>query len=98
MTKIINIKQVEKVGELSKLKLTEAEKKKLLELFTETLDYIDVLDELSLKKVTETYQITGLVNVFLQEGSATTLSQKEVLSNAKEVVKNLFATAQVLER
>lgn len=98
MAKIINIKQVEKVGELSKLNLTESEKTKLLELFIETLNYVDVLDELDLKKVVETYQVTGLVNVFLQDGMNVTLTQDEVLLNAKEVVKGLFATTQVLER
>lgn len=98
MAKIIGIKQVEKVGKLSKLKLNESEKIKLLELFTETLDYINVLDELNLNKVAETYQVTGLINVFLQEENTVTLSQKEVLSNAGKVIKDLFATAQVFKR
>ena len=98
MAKTISIKQVEKVGELSKLTLTVSEKKKLLKLFTETLNYVNVLNEINLRGVEETYQVTGLTNVFQKSGLPPTLSKEDALSNAKEVVRNLIATAQVLER
>ena len=98
MAKTISIKQVEKVGELSKLTLTPSEKTKLLDLFIETLNYINVLSDLNLNKVVETYQVTGLTNVFQKSDYSSTLSKEEVLSNANEVVKDLIATAQVLER
>jgi Asp-tRNA(Asn)/Glu-tRNA(Gln) amidotransferase C subunit len=65
----------------------------------DALDYIDVLNELNTEKVSETYQVTGLTNVFQKDGEkVTTLSQKEALSNASEVIDEMFATKAIFNR
>ncbi len=97
MEKNITAEQVKKIATLCKLKLTEEEVKKLSKLLSETLDYINVLDELDVTNTPETFQVTGLTNVF-QDGSSNTLSKKEALSNSKEIIRGMFATEAVFDR
>lgn len=95
----ISKEQVKKIAELVKLILTEEQTEKLTIMFSNTLKTIEVLDELDIKDVGETYQVTGLVNVFLDpQKNLATLTKEEALSNAKEVIRGLIATQAVFER
>lgn len=95
----ITKEQVVKIAELCKLQLTEAEVEKFSKLFSDTLKVIDVLNELDTSKVPETYQVTGLINVFQKnDEDLATLSKEEVLRNAKKVEKGLIATEAVFNR
>ena len=75
------------------------EEEKYAEMLSETLNYIEVLDELDTHEVSETYQVTGLTNVFQKGGEQeVTLTQKESLSNASDPQDNLFGTSAVFDR
>ncbi|MFC1622154.1 Asp-tRNA(Asn)/Glu-tRNA(Gln) amidotransferase subunit GatC [Patescibacteria group bacterium] len=92
----ISEKQVLHIANLCNLTLTDAEVKKLSEMLSDTLGYIDVLNELDASEVKETFQVTGLTNVFQEDNEkVTTLSQEEALSNGKEIVKDMFATEAI---
>ncbi len=96
---VITKEQVKKIAQLSKLELSESEIVNFAELFTQTLKYINVLDELNTQDYEPTFQVTGLINVFMQENqNKATLSQSEALSNATKVINNLFATGAVFDR
>ena len=96
---MITKEQVIKISELVKIPLTNTEVEKLAKMFSETLETIEVLKGLDTTDVAETYQVTGLTNVFQNgEKNRTTLSQKEALKNAKEVIKNLIVTKAVFDR
>ena len=83
MTKITE-DEVKHIAKLVKLDVTGQEAE-LAEMFSKTLDYIKVLDELDTSNVKETYQVNGLTNVFQKKDSPkNTLTQTEVLQNAKE--------------
>ena len=97
MTDVITKDDVRKIAELSNLNLTEDEVNKFARLFTDTLEYMDKLNELDTSEVKETYQVTGLTNVFQEDGEDS-LSQDDALSNAKEEVDGHFATEAVFER
>lgn len=97
MAEVISKDDVRKIAELSNLNLTEEEVDKFSRLFTDTLKYMDKLNELDTSEVKETYQVTGLVNVY-QEDGVKTLSQSDALSNAKEEIDGHFATEAVFER
>ena len=91
--------EVEKLAKLSNLTLTPAEVGKFAELFTDTLKYMDVLNELDTSNTPETYQVTGLTNVFQKDGEKNaTLSQEQALSNANEAKDGLFVTKAVFDR
>lgn len=93
----ISIDEVKKIAEMSKLDISGNEGK-FSKLLSDTLDYVKILDELDTSKVKETFQVTGLKNVF-QDGSQTvTLSKEEALKNVKNIEKDLVVTKGVFER
>ncbi len=93
----ISIDEVKKIAEMSKLDISGNEEK-FSKLLSDTLDYVKILDELDTSKVKETFQVTGLKNVF-QDGSQTvTLSKEEALKNVKNIEKDLVVTKGVFER
>lgn len=97
--KRLSKQQVLHIAQLCDLTLSEEEIEKLSHMLTDAIDYVEILEELDTEKVEETYQVTGLHNVFQEPAEKqTTLSQQEALSNAKEVIKDMFATKAVFER
>lgn len=95
----ITKEQVKKIVQLCNLNLSDEEINKFADVLTDTLDYINVIEELDTANTSETYQVTGLENVFMREGeNKRTLSKKDALSNAKEVVRDLFTTEAVFDR
>lgn len=100
-SKIENLKlgeeEVKHVAKLAGLTLTPAEVKKFQEQLSEVLDYIKVLNEKDTTGVEPTSQVTGLENVFREDKVSPSLSQKEVLSSAKNKKDNMFRTKAVLE-
>lgn len=91
-------KDIEKLSELVKLPISEEEKSKLAGMLSQTTEYMDMLNELDTSKVEPTYQVTGLVNVYQSDDLYTTLTQEEVLQNAKNTKEGMIGTSAVLER
>ena len=87
------------IADLCALKLNEEEIEKLGSMLSETIDYIKILDELDTQKVSETYQVTGMTNIFQRDSEDnTTLTKEQALANAKEVIRGMMATKAVFER
>src|SRR3989344_251765 len=94
MTKLTS-DDVKKIAKLVKLDVSGQEET-FAQMFSATLDYIKMLDELDTANVTETYQVTGLTNVFQSDATGVqTLSPVEALKNAGSAVNNLFETKGV---
>jgi len=91
-------KDIEKLSELVKLPISEAEKKKLAGMLSQTTEYMDMLNELDTSEVKPTYQVTGLSNVFQDKELSQTLTQEEVLQNAKNTKEGMIATSAVFNR
>jgi aspartyl-tRNA(Asn)/glutamyl-tRNA(Gln) amidotransferase subunit C len=91
-------KDIEKLSELVKLPISEEEKSKLAGMLSQTTEYMDMLNELDTSKVEPTYQVTGLVNVYQSDDLYKTLTQEEVLQNAKNTKEGMIGTSAVLER
>jgi len=62
--KEISKEQVEELAKLARLGLTEQEKTSLAKEMTSILNYVQILDEVDIKNVQPTSQITGLNNIF----------------------------------
>lgn len=92
----ISKEQVQHISKLAQIPLKEGDDSLFAGIFSDTLKTIDVLNELDTSNVAETYQVTGLVNVF-QQGSENraTLSQEDALKNAKIVERGLIGTKGV---
>lgn len=96
--KKITTEDVKKIAELAKLDVS-GEEEKLAVMFTDTLEKMEILDELDTSKVEGTFQVTGLVNVYQKDlENRATLSQKDALAAAKEVLQDKIGTKAALER
>lgn len=90
---------VKHLAKLSNLELSSEEIVKFAEILTDTLEHINVLDELDTSEIEGTYQVTGMSNVFMDTTlPSTTLPQEEVLKNAKETIDSKIATEAVFDR
>ncbi|HAI62679.1 MAG: Aspartyl/glutamyl-tRNA(Asn/Gln) amidotransferase subunit C [candidate division WWE3 bacterium GW2011_GWF2_41_45] len=93
----ITIEEVKKIAQMSKLNI-EGDEEKFSQLLSQTLEYIKILDELDTSKVSETFQVTGLTNVYQDGSQKVTLSREDALKNVKEIIRNLVATKGVFDR
>jgi aspartyl-tRNA(Asn)/glutamyl-tRNA(Gln) amidotransferase subunit C len=95
--KTINNTDAQHIADLVKLDINGQEEY-FANILSDTLKYVEVLDELDTKGIQETYQVTGLVNVFQKEGLNATLTKEESLSNANQKVNGLFVADAVFDR
>ena len=95
---MFTLEDIEKLSELVKLPVTEIEKESLSGMLSQTTLYMDMLNELDTSNVDATYQVTGLQNVYQDETLNKTLTQEEVLQNAKIQKDGMIGTSAVLER
>ncbi len=94
----VTIEEVKKIAELCKLTLSEDELADFSKIFTDTMEYINVMSELDLTDVKETFSVTGLSNVYQQgEKALNTLEKTKALQNASDEKDGLFATSGVFE-
>jgi len=85
---MISKKQVKHIAELARLSLTQKEISMFQKEMSDTLDYIDILDELDIDKVKPTSQVTGLRNVFKDD---------KVLSSVDFQKNGYFKTKRILK-
>lgn len=95
----INKKQVLHIAKLAQLKLKPSEVEKFSDQLSETLDYVEILGELDkkVKNLLPTAQVTSLENVFREDKIKPSLSQKEVLANAKATHEGYFKVKAIFE-
>jgi len=76
--------EVEHVGWLSRISLSEEEAEKYASELSTVLDYFNQLDEVDTSGVDPTYHVADLMNVFREDDCTPSLPQEEVLRNADE--------------
>lgn len=89
-------KEVKHVAKLANLNLTPQEVKKFQEQLSEVLAYMEILEEVKTEKTEPTSQVTSLENVFREDKAKTSLSQKEVLSGARQNYQGFFKIKRIL--
>lgn len=82
----ISIQEIDHLANLSRIELTQAEKKKYAEQISDILDYVKKLGKLDTKNIEPTRQVTGLENVWGEDKIAASgkrqATRKEILKNA----------------
>lgn len=86
------------ISKLANIPLSDEELGSLTLVFSQTIEYIKVLDELDTQQIAPTFQVNELKNVYQTPNSRTTLSQDEALENASDPIKGKFGTKAVFER
>lgn len=91
---------VHHVAKLAQIPVTADEEKALEKAFDETLKVIDTLQELDVKNVEPTHQVTGLVNILREDvvDEVHMLTQTQALSNAKKTHNGFFVVNQLIDQ
>lgn len=85
------------VAKLANLPLSDEEKKKFEKQLSETLDYVNQLNEIDTKEFEPTSQVTGLENITREDVAKPSLPQEEVLKNAKSTHNGFFKVKAIFE-
>ncbi len=93
----IDIKIVEYVAELSKLRLSEEEKEVMSKDLTKVLVYMDVLNTLDTTDVAPVTHVFGVENVFRGDEVQPSYPREELLKNAIDVADGCFKVPQTVE-
>ena len=90
---------VEHVSKLAKLPLKSGEIEKFRGQLGNIFDYVDQIGEMRTKGVSETSQVTGIINRYRKDKirRETMLSQKEALSQSKKTHKGYFVVKAIFD-
>lgn len=88
---------VNHIAKLANLPITQTEEKKLETQLTETLKYVEILQEIDTANLHPTAHVTGLENITREDLPASSLSQEQALSNAKKKYNGFFIVNAILE-
>lgn len=96
-TNITN-EEISHLASLANLSLTESEKEKFKNQFSETLDYVENLKELDTDNVSDNSYIFDVENVNFEdkEDNARTFSQSDALKNAKRKTDSYFIVEKIM--
>ena len=91
---------VHHIAQLANIPITQDEEAKLAKAFEETLETINDLQQVDIKNVQPTHQVTGLTNVLREDVVDTerTFSQEEALANTKQSWNEYFVVNQILDQ
>ncbi len=93
----ISYDEVEHVGRLARLALSEEERERMRAQLDAILTYIDKLNELDTSQVEPTSHVIPMTNVFREDKVSPSLSQDQALANAPDRQEALFRVPRILE-
>lgn len=96
---MIEKKDLEHMGWLARLELSEEDKEKYTPKLNSVLDYFGELDEVDTEGVEPTYHILPMSNVFREDeinSPAKPLTQEEALSNAPKKQDGFFKAPRMM--
>jgi len=94
--KMITKKEVAYVAKLAKLEFNEGEKEEFTSQLNSILDYFKKLNELDTERVEPTAYVISMPNLLNEDVVKPSLSQDEVLSNAKYIKKGYFKVPKIM--
>ena len=92
-------KDLEHIAWLSRLELSQEDKKKYAPKLNSVLDYFGELDEVDTEGIEPTYHVLQLSNIFREDEislSTKSLSQEEALSNAPKKQDGFFKAPRMM--
>jgi len=101
MTKTVTLTKEEilHIATLANIPLTDEEVTKYGNQLSQTIQYVENLDELDTTRVEPTSHSTSLSNVYFKDGTENTrlLTQDEALQNGKNIKKKMFIVPRIME-
>jgi len=92
---MITKKDVEHIGWLARIELTEEEKEKFTKQLNSILDYFEKLDEIE-TGAAPMHHVFGLTNVFRDDVAKKSMSQEDALQNAPKKEKGCFKGPRIV--
>ncbi|NJD78710.1 MAG: Asp-tRNA(Asn)/Glu-tRNA(Gln) amidotransferase subunit GatC [Candidatus Methanoperedens sp.] len=93
---MISRKDLEHIGWLARIELSEDDKDKYTPKLNSVLDYFGELDKVDTEGVQPTYHVLPMSNVFREDSPAKSLSQEEALSNAPKKQDGFFKAPRMM--
>ncbi len=93
---MITEKDVEHIGSLACIDLTQQETELFAKQFNSILDYFKELDAVNTENVEPTYHVIGLTNVFREDVASESLEQEDVLKNAPKHDKGFIKGPRIV--
>jgi aspartyl-tRNA(Asn)/glutamyl-tRNA(Gln) amidotransferase subunit C len=93
---MITEKDVEHIGSLACIDMTDEERELFAKQFNSILDYFKELDAVNTENVEPTYHVIGLTNVFREDVASESLTQEEVLANAPKHDKGFIKGPRIV--
>ncbi len=95
---MITSKDLEHIGWLARLELSEEDKVEYAPKLNPVLDYFSELDEVDTEGVEPTYHVLALSNVFREDevNTKSSIDQDEVLSNAPKEQDGFFKAPRMM--
>ncbi|ODS32579.1 MAG: aspartyl/glutamyl-tRNA amidotransferase subunit C [Candidatus Scalindua rubra] len=91
------IKEIEHIANLSRIALTNEEKKIFKKQLTNILDYIEKLNELDTDEVQPMAYATSLKNVFREDELKSSFARQEILELSPSSTDGFFKVPKVIE-
>ena len=88
--------ELEHIGWLARIALSETEKGLFEQQLSSILDYFAVLDEADTTDVEPTYHVIGIKDVVRKDEPKERLEQSEALQNAAKTEKGYFKSPRIL--
>ena len=87
------------IAKLANLSLTNEEVEKYMKQLSETIKYVENLDELDTSNVMPTSHSTNVTNVYFEDGTQNTrqFTREEALQNAKNTKNDQFVVKRIME-
>ncbi|PIS15718.1 Asp-tRNA(Asn)/Glu-tRNA(Gln) amidotransferase GatCAB subunit C [Candidatus Roizmanbacteria bacterium CG09_land_8_20_14_0_10_41_9] len=98
MKRTLPKEEIKHLGNLSGISLTDEETKTYQKQLSETLDYMENINELPTANTPPTSNVSNLENVFFHDGGENKrgLTQNEALSNTKQKKDGKFLVKRIL--
>lgn len=93
----ISLKEIEHIALLSRLEISEEEKKQFAEQLSAILDYIDKLNELDTHDIEPTSHVIPLKNVMREDIPIPSISREDALMNAPEHTDKFYRVPKIIE-
>lgn len=93
----ISLKEIEHIALLSRLEISEEEKKQFAEQLSAILDYIDKLNELDTHDIEPTSHVIPLKNVMREDIPTPSISREDALMNAPEHTDKFYRVPKIIE-
>jgi len=93
----ITKQEVEHVGKLARLELSEQDKDTLTDQMSNILTYVETLNSIDTKGVAPTSHVLDINNVMRDDVPGKSLSQDQALANAPEKAAGHFKVPKIIE-